>query len=178
MVPALEALGQAQLTRQLLEEGDSCDDKPLAIKMEVNSPLKISSQGAADAPIDLTSEDDDSDKENEHDYLGPTWMGYDQTNVEHYHINIPKGNMTSAALFICYVFDGKETILEGCDGKHGPIYCKALYTCSADTHPNLCNDKLIHNDHLHVLHLQASLKDLVDRHIHRINNPGVTAEVR
>src|SRR5712675_3348115 len=39
------------------------------------------------------------------------------------------------------------------------------------------HDKLIRDDHLHVLHPQASLKELVDRHIHAINDPGVTAEV-
>src|SRR5712671_3064562 len=104
-------------------------------------------------------------------------MRYDQTNAEHYHIDIPKGNMTSAALFICYIFNGKEMILEGCNGKHGPIYRKALHTCSADTRPNLCDNKLIYDDHLHVLHPQANLKDLVDRHIHMINNPGITVEV-
>ena len=48
---------------------------------------------------------------------------------------------------------------------------------SADTRPNLHDDKLIRDDHLHVLHPQASLKELVDRHVHTINDPGVTAEV-
>jgi len=75
------------------------------------------------------------------------------------------------------MFDGEETILEGCDGKQTPIYRKVLHARSADTRPNLRNDKLIRDDHLHVLHPQASLKELVDRHIHAINDPGVTAEV-
>src|SRR5712671_4764342 len=62
MAPALEALGQARLTRQLLEEGnDSSEDDVIdAVKMEVNSPLKISSRGTTDAPIDLTMSDEDS----------------------------------------------------------------------------------------------------------------------
>jgi len=75
------------------------------------------------------------------------------------------------------VFDGEETILEGCDGKQTPIYRKVLHARSADTRPNLCDDKLIWDDHLHVLHPQANLKELMDRHIHAINDPGVTAEV-
>jgi len=32
--------------------------------------------------------------------------------------------------------------------------------------------KLIWDDHLHVLHPQANLKELMDRHIHAINDPG------
>ena len=38
------------------------------------------------------------------------------------------------------------------------------------------NDKLIRDDHLHVLHPQSSVKELVDKHIHAINDPGVLAE--
>ena len=63
IAPTLEALGQARLTRALLEEGDSSDsnDKPCIVKMEVDSPLKISSRGAVDVPINLTTlEDEDS----------------------------------------------------------------------------------------------------------------------
>src|SRR5882672_8982804 len=104
-------------------------------------------------------------------------MHYDRTNPKHYRIDIPEGDMTSSALYIRYVFDGEETILEGCDGKQTPIYRKALHACSADTRPNLHNDKLIRDDHLHILHPQANLKELMDRHIHAINDPGVTAEV-
>jgi len=152
--------------RVLLEEGDnSSDDNKAfgAVKMEVDSPPKISSRGNADAPIDLTTSDNDSDKENDRIHPGPTWMRYNKHNVEHYRIDIPKhDNMTSAALYICYVFDGKETILEGCDGKQTPIYRKALHARSADTRLNLRDDKLIRDNHLHVLHPQASLKELVD----------------
>jgi len=165
--------------RVLLEEGeDSSDDDDFVntIKMEVDSPPKRSSRGAVNVPIDLTMSDD-SDKENERNHLGLTWMRYDRTNAEHYRIDIPKGNMTSAALFIRYIFDGEETIVEGCDGKQAPIYRKVLHMRSADTRPNLHNDKLIRDDHLHVLHPKASLKELVDRHIHTINDPGVIAEV-
>jgi len=179
-LPALEALVQATRVRVLLEEGlDSSDDDDIigAIKMEVDSPLKTSSKGAADAPIDLTTSDEDSDKENDRRHPGPTWMHYDRNNAEHYRIDIPEDGMSCAALYIHYVFDGEEMILEGCDGKQTPIYRKALHTRSADTCPNLHDDKLIQDDHLHVLHPQASLKELVDRHIHAINDPGVTAEV-
>jgi len=180
MLPALEALAQATRVRALLEEGlDSSDDDDAidAVKMEVDSPPKISSRGAADAPIDLTTLDEDSDKENNRRHPGHTWMRYDRTNPEHYRNNIPEDSRTSTALYIRYVFDSEETILEGCNGKQTPIYRKALHARSADTCPNLCDDKLIRDDHLHVLHPQASLKELVDQHIHTINDPGVTAEV-
>jgi len=153
------------------------DDDASVVKMEVDPPLKISGKGDKDAPINLTLSDEDSDKENDRIHPGPTGMRYDRNNAEHYRIDIPKGNMTSPTLFIRYVFDGEETILEGCDGKQTPIYRKVLHARSADTRPNLRNDKLIRDDHLHVLHPQASLKELVDKHIHAINDPGVTAEV-
>jgi len=57
----------------MLVEGndESSSDDKITVKMEVNLPLKISSRGAIDAPIDLTS-DSDSDKENEHNHPGPT----------------------------------------------------------------------------------------------------------
>src|SRR5712672_2104504 len=67
-LPALEALVQATQVRVLLEEGDDSsedDDHVGAVKMEVDSPPKISSRGNADAPIDLTTSDEDSDKEND-----------------------------------------------------------------------------------------------------------------
>src|SRR5712672_3789080 len=92
---------------------------------------------------------------------GPTWMRYDPRNPEHYRLKIPEhDHMTSAARYIRYVFDGEETILEGCDSKQTPIYRKALHARSADTRPNLRDDKLIRDDHLHVLHPQATLKEL------------------
>jgi len=180
ILPALEALIRAteNRVRMEMEDDDSSDDEPHVVKMEVDPPLNIKGKGKAKDPIDLTSSDNDSNKENDRIHPGPTWMHYDKNNVGHYRIDIPEhDNMTSAALFIRYVFDGKETILEGCDGKQTPIYRKALHARSADTCPNICDDKLIRDDHLHVLHPQASLKELVDRHIHAINDPGVTAEV-
>src|SRR5712671_5845715 len=177
-LPAREALIQMTRARVLTEEADdsSSDDEVPVVKMEVDPPLKIKGEGTVEAPMDLTS-DSDSDKENDRIHPGPTWMRYDRNDPGHYRIDIPEGDMTSTALFIRYVFDGEETIVEGCDGKQTPVYCKALHAHSADTRPNLRNDKLIRDDHLHVLHSQSNLKELVDKHIHAINDPGVTAEV-
>jgi len=143
-LPALEALVQMTQTRVLMEEADdsSNDDEAPVIKMEVDPPLKIKGKGTAEAPMDLTS-DSDSDKENDRIYPGPTWMRYDRNNPEHYRIDIPEGDMTSTTLFIHYMFNGEETILEGCDGKQTPIYRKALHVRSADTRPNLRDDKMI-----------------------------------
>ena len=79
-LPALEALVQATQVRVLLEEGDNSsddDDAIGAVKMEVDSPPKTSSRGNADAPIDLTTLEEDSDKENDRIHPGPTWMCYD-----------------------------------------------------------------------------------------------------
>jgi len=177
-LPALEALVQATRVRVLMEEADCSDhDTSPAVEMEVNPPLKISGQGNKGTPIDLTSSDEDSDKENDRIHPGPSWMRYDRNNPRHYRIDIPEGDMTSTALFIRYVFDGEETILEGCDGKQTPVYRKALHARSADTRPNLHDDKLIRDDHLHILHPQNNIKELVDKHLHAINDPGVTAEV-
>jgi len=92
-LPALEALVQATRARVLLEEGDdSSNDSNIlnAVKMEVDSPPKTKSRGNADAPIDLTTSDDDSDKENDRIHPGPTWMRYDPRNPEHYRLDIPE----------------------------------------------------------------------------------------
>src|SRR5882757_10002428 len=104
--PALEALTQITRVRVLLEEGDeSSDDNSVmgAVKMEVDSPPKTSSRGNADAPIDLTTSDEDSDKENDCIHPGPTWMHYDPRNPEHYRLDIPEhDHMTSSARYIQY----------------------------------------------------------------------------
>jgi len=77
-LPALEALVQATRVRVLMEEIDSRDhDTSPAVKMEVDPPLKISSRGDKGTPIDLTSSDEDSDKENDRIHPGPPWMRYD-----------------------------------------------------------------------------------------------------
>jgi len=90
-------------------------------------------------------------------------MRYDPRNPEHYRLEIPEhDHMTSAARYIRYVFDGEETILEGCDGKQDPHLPQRRCTrVVPDTRPNLRDDKLIRDDHLHVLHPNASLKELV-----------------
>src|SRR5712675_1903170 len=141
-----------------MEDSDNENNETPVKEMEVDLPLKISGKGNKDTPIDLTSSDDESDKENDRIHPGPSWMRYDRNNTEHYRIDIPEGDMTSPALFIRYVFNGEETILEGCDGKQTPIYRKALHARSADTRPNLRDDKLIRDDHLHVLHPNGGLK--------------------
>jgi len=118
ILPALETLAQMTRAKVLMEEADdsNSDDEVPVVKMEVDPPLKMKGKGTIEAPMDLTS-DSDSDKENDYIHPGPTWMRYDRNNPEHYRIDIPEGDMTSTALFIRYVFDGEETILEGCDGK-------------------------------------------------------------
>jgi len=143
VLPTLEALQQATRIRVLMEEkeGDSDNEDPV-VKMEVDPPLKTKGKGTSDHPWDLTS-DSDSDKENDHEHPGPTWMRYDRTNLEHYRVDIHEHNMVAAAMYIRYVFDGEETVIEGCDGKETPVYRKALHARSADTRPNLHNNKLI-----------------------------------
>jgi|SRR5712672_1183514 len=73
-----------------MEEVDdnSNDDEASVVKMEVDPPLKMKGKGTSDHPLDLTS-DSNSDKENDRDHPGPTWMRYDRTNPEHYCIDIP-----------------------------------------------------------------------------------------
>src|SRR5712671_1034666 len=131
-LPALEALVQMTRARTLTkaaDDSDNDDETPVA-RMEVDPPLKIKGEGTVEAPMDLTS-DSDSDKENDRIHPGPTWMRYDRNDPGHYRIDIPEGDMTSTALFIRYVFDGEETIIEGCDGKQTPIYRKTLHARSA-----------------------------------------------
>jgi hypothetical protein len=121
--------------------------------------------------------DSDEDKENNADHPGHGWMHYDSHNDEHYPIYIDDGDTLSTATYIWYVFDGKDTILEGTDGKLYPIYRKALYARPHSSKPNISNDKLIHNDHLFVMDPESDLRELVDRAVHAQKDPGLMADV-
>ena len=156
-------------------DSDDNDDK-VTVKMEVDPPLKMKGRGDPDAPIDLTS-DSDSDKENDPNHPGSNWVTYNRLNPKHYRVEILEGDISGPANYIRFIFDGEETIVEGCNGKLSPIYCKALHARQADSVPNLRDDKKICDDHLHVLHPHASMKELVDHHVHKLGDPGITADV-
>jgi hypothetical protein len=70
----------------------------------------------------------DSEKENNPDHPGTSWMQYEVANPEHYIMWIPApGELgDTRASYIRYVFDSKDTMLEGTYGKGHPIYCQAL----------------------------------------------------
>jgi len=71
---------------------------------------------------------------------------------------------------IQYIFDrGKKTILEGCDGKHGPIYHQALQHEVPDTRPNWVR-QVIHDDQPHVFTPKPGLKELGISTIHDIGD--------
>jgi len=120
-----------------MEQADTGSDDAPVVKMEVDPPLKMKGKGSQSTPIDLTSLDEDSDKENERIHPGPSWMRYNRNDPGHYRIDVPEGDLTSPALFIRYVFDGEETILEGCDGNKPPFTARH-YTRAAQIHALTC----------------------------------------
>jgi len=48
---------------------------------------------------------------------------------------------------------------------------------SKDTQPNLIDNSQIHNDRLYSLAPASQLRDMVDRHIHNMKDPRLTADV-
>jgi hypothetical protein len=88
-------------------------------------------------------DESDSDKENDSEHPGHGWIRYDDENPECYPIWIPApGEIHEMrAVYIRYVFDGEDTILEGTFGKSFPTYHQQLRARKADSHPNLSNDK-------------------------------------
>jgi hypothetical protein len=70
----------------------------------------------------------DSEKENDPDHPGAGWMRYEVANPEHYIMWIlaPRELGDVRAGYIWYIFDGKDTTLEGTFGKGHPVYRQPL----------------------------------------------------
>jgi hypothetical protein len=66
----------------------------------------------------------DSEKENDPDHPGAGWIQYEVANPEHYVMWIPMPGEPgdTRAAYIRYVFDSKDTTLEGTFGKGHPVY--------------------------------------------------------
>jgi hypothetical protein len=96
--------------------------------------------------------------------------------MDHYPVFIRDGEDLITADYIRYKQDCEETYIEGTMGKGSPIYCKSLHA-RPQPNPNLDNSRHICNDHLHIFQPESTIKELVDRAVHALGDPGVTAEV-
>jgi hypothetical protein len=121
------------------------------------------------------------DKENtppwgDPNHPGSDWTSYSFGQMDHYPVFIRDGEDLVTTDYICYKQDSEETYVKGTMGKDSPIYHRSLHTCP-QPNPNLNNPCHIHNDHLHIFQLESTVKELVDRTIHALGDPGITAEV-
>jgi len=105
--------------RQVLSEEDSDMDEPLRIPFR----LKGKGKGTATTPIELSTDEEGSDKENTaNDHPGEGWLVYDPNNPEHYVIAAEKNDKVHAAKYIRYVMTDDGAFIEGCDKKKGEIF--------------------------------------------------------
>jgi len=159
--------------RQVLSEEDSNSSMPLPIPYQ----LKGKGRGMETEPIELSTDDEGSDKENDDDHPGPGWLIYNAKNPKHYIIATEKDDDIHAAKYIQYELTSEGSFIEGCDKKGGEVFRKPLQARSKDARPNLIDNGLIRDNHLHSLAPTSKLRDMVDRHIHSMRDPGLTADV-
>jgi len=67
--------------------------------------------------------------------------------------------------------------IEGCNKKGGEVFRKPLQARSEDARPNLIDNGQIRDDRLYSLAPTSRLRDMVDRHLHDMKDPGLTADV-
>jgi len=160
--------------RQVLSEEDSDMDEPLRIPYK----LKGKGRGTNTTPIELSTDEEGSNKENLDDnHPGEGWFVYNEHNPEHYVIAAEGSEDIHATKYIQYAITSDGTFIEGCDKKGGEKFRKPLQAHSENARPNLINNGQIRDDQLHSLAPMSRLRDMVDRHIHDMKDPGLTADV-
>src|SRR5712675_588282 len=98
--------------RQVLSKEDSESDGPLPIPYR----LKGKGKGMSTTPIELSTDDKDSNKENiNDDHPGTGWFVYDPNNPKHYIIAAKKDDDVHAAKYIWYELANDGTFIKGCD---------------------------------------------------------------
>jgi len=149
-------------------------DEPLRIPYK----LKGKGRGTNTTPIELSTDEEGSNKENLDDnHPGEGWFVYNEHNPEHYVIAAEGSEDIHATKYIQYAITSDGTFIEGCDKKGGEKFRKPLQAHSENARPNLINNGQIRDDQLHSLAPMSRLRDMVDRHIHDMKDPGLTADV-
>src|SRR5712672_3638867 len=169
-----EAPTPVVVRREFLGGEDTDSDKPLPIPYR----LKGKGKGTANTPIELTT-DDESNKENRPDkHPGEDWLVFDPNNQEHYVVVAEDAaGDVHAARYIKYVMTEDGPMVYGCDGKGAEVFKKPLQARSEDVRPNLLDNGQIWDDLLYALAPASKLRDMVDRHVHDMKDPGLTADI-
>jgi len=104
-------------------------DEPLRIPFR----LKGKGRGTVTTPIELSTDEEGSDKENvNHDYPGEGWFAYNPNNPEHYVIAAEKKDDVHTAKYIWYTMTDNGAFIEGCDERGGEVFWKPLKARSED----------------------------------------------
>jgi len=158
--------------KEFLGGEDTDSDEPLPIPYR----LKGKGRGSVNTPIELTTDDDKENHDDEHP--GEGWMAFDPNNQEHYVVAAEDdtGNV-HAAQFIKYVMTDDGPFVHGCDKKGAEVFKKPLQARSEDARPNLLDNRQIRDDLLYTLAPTSKLRDMVDRHVHDMRDPGLSADI-
>jgi len=167
-----EAPTPVVVRREFLGGEDTDSDEPLPIPYR----LKGKGRGTVNTPIELTTDDD---KENHDDtHPGEGWITFDPNNREHYVVAAEDAaGDVHAAKFIKYVMTEDGPFVHGCDRKGAEVFKKPLEARSEDARPNLLDNGQIRDDLLYALAPTSKLRDMVDRHVHDMKDPGLTADI-
>jgi len=114
--------------REFLSGEDTDSDEPLPI------PYHLKGKGTANTPIELTTNEEESDKENrDNDHPGEGWFVFDQNNHKHYVIAAEDttGDVHTAR-YIKYVMMDDGPFIHGCDKRGGEVFKKPLQAHSED----------------------------------------------
>jgi len=170
-----EAPTPVVVRREFLGGEDTDSDEPLPIPYR----LKGKGKGTVNTLIELTSDDAQSDKENHNDeHPGEGWITYDPNNQEHYVVAAEDAaGDVHAAHYIKYVMTDDGPFVHGCDKKGAEVFKKPLQARSEDARPNLLDNGQIRDDLLYALAPTSKLRDMVDRHVHDMKDPGLTADI-
>jgi len=167
-----EAPAPVVVRREFLGGEDTDSDEPLPIPYR----LKGKGRGTVNTPIELTTDDD---KENiDDDHPGEGWFVFTQDNPEHYLVvaEDATGDI-HAARYIKYMMTDDGPFVHGCDRKGAEIFKKPLQARSEDAQPNLLDNGQIRDDLLYAIAPTSKLRDMVDRHVHDMKDPGLTADI-
>src|SRR5712671_2257385 len=136
-----EAPTPVVVRREFLGGEDTDSDEPLLIPYR----LKGKGRGTINTPIELTSDDDKSDKENvDNNHPGEGWFVFDQDNREHYLVTAEDENGdVHAAQYIKYVMTDDGPLVHGCDRKGAEVFKRPLQARSEDARPNLIDNRQI-----------------------------------
>jgi len=161
--------------REFLGGEDTDSDEPLPI------PYRLQGQreSTVNTLIELTSDDAQSDKENHNDeHPGEGWITYDPNNQEHYVVAAEDaGGRRTRCTYIKYVMTDDGSFIHGATGR-APRSSKNPYKRVARTRGPISSTTGKFGTTCFTRSPPLpKLRDMVDRHVHDMRDPGLSADI-